>query len=177
MTARFKNKYRIASTRASWWDYGADAAYFVTICTKNGISYFGKVTNGVMELSNIGKIAHQCWEEIPVHFPFVILGEFVVMPDHVHGIVVIDKTITDDANNVDTQDLAYLPLPKTTNKFGPQSKNLASIIRGFKIGVTKSARLINSNFGWQSRYHDRIIRDQSEHDRIALYIQNNPMNW
>ncbi len=63
------------------------------------------------------------------------------------------------------------------NKFGPQSNNLASIIRGFKIGVTKSARLIHADFAWQSRYHDRIIRDQAEHERIALYIQDNPINW
>lgn len=65
----------------------------------------------------------------------------------------------------------------TKNQFGPQSKNLASIIRGFKTGVTKNARLINPYFAWQSRYHDRIIRNNLEYKRISTYIRNNPANW
>ncbi len=66
---------------------------------------------------------------------------------------------------------------KPKNKFGPQSKNLASIIRGFKIGVTKSARLINPDFAWQPRYHDHIIRDEKAYENISNYIRNNPKNW
>lgn len=85
-----------------------------------------------------------------------------------------------DNNVVETQNIASLQANHTNqkpiNKFGPQSKNLASIIRGFKIGVTKSARLINPDFSWQPRYYDRIIRDQAEHERIANYIRDNPMN-
>lgn len=63
------------------------------------------------------------------------------------------------------------------NTFGPQSQNLASIIRGFKIGVTKLARTQNPNFAWQPRYHDRIIRNQKAHENISNYIRNNPSNW
>ncbi|TZF86427.1 hypothetical protein FW774_05120 (plasmid) [Pedobacter sp. BS3] len=184
MSDKFQQKYRIKSARADWWNYGANAAYFVTICTQNRLPYFGKVAEGLVELSDIGKIAHKCWKEIPLHFPFVLLDEFVVMPNHIHGIVVIDKGNAENGgcttpNLVETQNFASLhrnnQLP--INKFGPQSKNLASIIRGFKIGVTKYARTINPNFAWQSRYHDRIIRDQPEHERIASYILNNPINW
>jgi putative transposase len=171
MSEKFRNKYRIPSARASWWNYGANAAYFITICTTNSIHYFGKVVDGTMQLSAIGKIAQQCWNEIPLHFPFVILDEFVVMPNHIHGIIIIDKPVP-----VQTQDFVSLT-DKPLNKFGPQSKNLASIIRGFKIGVTKSARLINPDFAWQTRYHDHIIRDQKAHERISNYIQNNPSNW
>src|SRR5690606_22504152 len=103
-----------------------NAAYFVTICTHNRVCWFGKIVETEnfsapkqMQLSESGKIAHQCWQEIPGHFPFVKLGAFVIMPDHVHGIVIIDKP--DDGRNDGNKN-------KPKNKFGPQSKNLASII-------------------------------------------------
>ncbi|SOD19653.1 transposase [Pedobacter xixiisoli] len=203
MPEKFQNKYRIPSARATWWDYGSNAPYFVTICTSRSIHYFGKVIDGTMRLSAIGLIAQQCWNEIPLHFPFVILDEFVVMPNHIHGIIIINKPniYMQSAGNVktqnfaspnssngtqdfassasnETQDFASLPAENhTKNKFGPQSKNLASIIRGFKIGVTKSARLSNPDFAWQPRYHDRIIRDEKAYENIANYIRNNPKNW
>jgi REP element-mobilizing transposase RayT len=212
---KFQNKYRIASARAHFWDYGWNAAYFVTICTQDRICWFGKVLDGEMVLSDIGEIAKKCWEEIPQHFPFVKLGAFVVMPNHVHGIVIIDKTENDTnvVSNVavetqyfaslqpplqniasppppqnialqsqsQTQNIASLPPPPPTtttqNKFGPQSQNLASIIRGFKIGVTKNARLLQPDFMWQSRYHDHIIRDDQAYHNISEYIINNPTKW
>ncbi|MCB0647804.1 MAG: hypothetical protein KDC49_14140 [Saprospiraceae bacterium] len=183
---KFQNKYRNESARAQWWNYGWNAAYFVTICTKNRDHFFGRISDGIMVLSEIGVHAWNCWHEIPQHFPFVILGEFVVMPDHVHGIIIIQKN---DAIGtvIETQNFASLsqtPLQyhdwdgKTPmNHFGPQSQNLASIIRGYKIGVTKNARLINSTFQWQPRYHDHIIRNDEEFQRISNYIANNPRNW
>lgn len=182
MSDRFQNKYRIESTRLKNWDYGWNAPYFVTICTQNRECFFGDVVGGDMVLNEIGKIANDCWLEIPEHFPFVKLGEHVVMPNHVHGIVEIDKP--DDGRNdqfVETQNFASLQSDQyessTKNKFGPQSKNLASIIRGFKIGVTKNARLINPNFAWQPRYHDHIIRNDESFQKISEYIINNPLNW
>lgn len=205
MKGKFQNKYRIASARAPWWDYGWNGAYFITICTANRIHFFGDVVDGNMVLSDIGKIAHRCWLDIPNHFPFVKLDTFVIMPDHVHGIVIIDKpddesnNATDQQNdepndqcNVETQNVASLPNPqpdpnpdpdpkptseKPKNKFGPQSKNLASIVRGFKIGVTKNARLIRPDFGWQSRFHDHIIKNEADYHRISDYIIRNPSNW
>ena len=102
------------------------------------------------------------------------------MPDHIHGIIIINKT--DDARIVDTENFAHLQQPVasgeiTNNKFGPQSKNLASIVRGYKIGVIKNGRLINPDLGWQSRYHDHIIRNETEYQRISNYIITNPENW
>jgi REP element-mobilizing transposase RayT len=73
------------------WDYGWNAPYFITNCTQNRACYFGEIIDGKMELSELGKIAHQYWMELPTHFPFVHLGAFVVMPNHVHGVIVIDK--------------------------------------------------------------------------------------
>lgn len=198
MNDKFQNKYRISSTRLQNWDYGWNASYFVTICTKNREHYFGEIVDGEMQLSDIGKMAQQCWREIPGHFPFVILDAFVIMPNHVHGIIVINKTDDgrnngrDDGNGdggngvgaqnfVETQNFASLRnnLQQTRykNRFGPQSQNLASIIRGYKTGVKKYATMNNINFAWQSLYDDRIIRDNPSFDRIRNYINTNIKNW
>src|SRR5258708_33203920 len=94
MADKYQNKYRIPSARLQTWDYGSNAAYFTTICTTNREHFFGEIMNGIMQLSEIGKIANQFWIEIPNHFPFVILDEFIVMPNHIHGIIVIDRPVT-----------------------------------------------------------------------------------
>lgn len=178
MKKKYQNKYRIASTRLSHWDYGANALYFVTICCKNRYCFFGDISNGKMILSDIGKMADKFWLEIPRHFPFVVLHNHVIMPDHVHGIIEIAKS-NDGIGG--TQNFASLrptdTPPSTQNKFGPQSKNLASIVRGFKIGVTKNARQIDPAFAWQPRFHDHIIRNHKSYQRISNYIADNPKNW
>jgi len=127
-----------------------------------------------MQLSEIGQIAQECWYQIPVHFPFVQLDAFVVMPNHVHGIIIINKT--KNAHPVETQYFASLQ-KEPHNQFGPQSQNLASIVRGYKIGVTKHARQINPNFSWQPRYYDHIIRNEKSLNRIRDYFRFNPEKW
>lgn len=208
---KFNNKYRIPSARARFWDYAWDASYFITICTQNRECWFGNVVNGKMNLSPFGHIANSCWYEIPNHFPFVELGTHIIMPNHVHGIVTINKQEDvgggvggggdggdggGDGGGVGGggggggRDARYCVSTgqtgqtgqtginnETYNQFAPQSRNLASIIRGFKIGVTTNARQVSSNFAWQSRYHDRIIRDENEYWRISQYIINNPQKW
>jgi len=185
---KFRNKYRIQSTRLQHWDYGWNASYFVTICTANRECWFGNIVDDEMKLSEIGAKADEYWLAIPEHFPFVKLDVHVIMPNHVHGIIVIDKT--DDGRNndnndnhfmgrnVETQNFASLQPPQPPkNKFGPQSQNLASIIRGYKTGVTQCARNNNIDFAWQSRFHDHIIRDNESYQRIKKSIINNPKNW
>lgn len=90
---KYAGKYRIESARKSNWDYGSNAPYFVTICTKNREHFFGEIVNNEMNLSEIGIAANNCWLSIPEHFPFVELAEFIVMPNHVHGIIIINKPI------------------------------------------------------------------------------------
>jgi len=176
MDAKFRGKYRVPSARWAAWDYGSNAAYFVTICTANRAHDFGEIADGKMTLAPLGQSAMDCWNEIPAHFPFVVLDEFVVMPNHVHGIVVIDKPDGGPDATVETQYLASLPnQPK--NRFSPQSQNLASIVRGYKIGVTKYARQNNTPFAWQARYHDHVIHNSGEHERIRNYIRENPQKW
>ncbi len=189
MDDKFQNKYRISSTRLQNWDYGWNASYFVTICTKNREHYFGNIVDGEMHFSEIGKIAQQFWCEIPDHFPFVILDAFVIMPNHVHGIIIINKT--DDGRdgggggngggNVETQNFASLQQQRKQshpkNKFGPQSQNLASILRGYKTGVKKYATMNIIDFTWQPRFNDHIIRNNHSFDRIQNYINTNIKNW
>ncbi|MBN1415392.1 MAG: hypothetical protein JW973_09845 [Bacteroidales bacterium] len=203
---KYRNQYRISSDRHPGWDYTSSGAYFITICTKNKEHYFGKIRTGTecqdgrnvetqdfaslrvsqinivhVHYSEIGNIACQYWSEIPDHFPFVELDEFIVMPNHVHGIILFNDIISP----VETQDFASLRLPEQslldkiwhTNKFGPQSKNLGSVIRGFKSAVKSYATKNNIDFAWQGRYYDRIIRDETEYNRIQKYILDNPANW
>ena len=190
---KYNNRYRIDTTRLPSWDYGANAPYFVTICTKNREKFFGKIINNSVRLSPIGKIAQKYWLEIPKHFPFVKLDKFIIMPNHIHGIIIINKNVetqyfvsppknTNDPNvktqniagtNVETQNIASLQ----KNKFGPQSQNLASIVRGFKSGVKSYTTKNNLEFAWQPRYYDHIIRDYESLERIRKYIQLNPNRW
>jgi len=102
MSEKFKNKYTIKSARLSNYDYSQNGMYFVTICTKDKEYFFGEIKNGGMVLNDVGKMADKYWREIPVHFPFVKLDEFVVMPNHVHGIVEISRDeINNDCGGVD----------------------------------------------------------------------------
>ena len=167
---KFNHKYRIPSARWADWDYGAEGAYFITICTAQREHYFGNIENGVMHYSELGEIAVQEWIKSAALRPDMQLDMdcFQVMPNHIHGIVVIG---VDCRDGVDCKDAMH------GVSTGPQQKNLASIVRGFKSAVTMQARKLNIPFDWQARYHDRVIRDDEEFRRIAAYIEQNPDNW
>ena len=91
-TIKYRNKYRVESARLKNWDYAWNAPYFVTICTKNRECHFGEIIKGKMNLSEIGMIVDKYWKMIPEHFSFVMLDEYVIMPNHMHGIIIINKT-------------------------------------------------------------------------------------
>jgi len=189
MNDKFKNKYRIETTRLKGWDYGKNGYYFVTICTKNRIPYLGNVINGMVQLSEIGKIAFDELQKTPdIRIDMnVKLGEFVIMPNHIHCIIIIGEneynTNRRDAMRFDNNyrdamhGVSTINNTNNTNKFGPQSKNLPSIIRGFKSAVTKRAKIINPNFSWQRNYYEHIIRDEKSFKTISEYIINNPLKW
>jgi len=275
---KFQNKFRIPSARLQNWDYGWSAAYFVTICTANRECYFGDIQDHKMILSDTGIIADILWSEIQKHFQNITLDAFVVMPNHVHGIIIIHDSnkegdiITghapgnDNANNndatvddnhdrnenhdrndnhvVETRHALSLPFasnnannndatvdnnhagnenhahngnhdrnnnhavetrhalslqsqqsqqsqqstpsgepmipPQTIGqkRFQNQGKNtLSAIIGGYKSAVTKHARRLGYNFVWQARFHDHIIRNNTEYQRIKNYIVKNPEMW
>jgi len=110
----YKNKYRIESTRLKGRDYSSPGAYFITTCTKNKIPYFGEITDGQIVLSGSGKIVKKYWREIPDHFGNTKLDEFVVMPDHIHGILIIDNN--NDNHNVEMPNLGVSTLAVRSEK-------------------------------------------------------------
>ncbi len=169
----FRNRYRIESTRKRGFNYASDGMYFVTMCTQGRAPIFGHIRNHMMCVEEMGRIAWQCWESIPEHFPFAHPDAFVVMPDHVHGIVRFDHHAIVETQNFASQ-LQTQYFASLQNRFGPQSQNLASVIRGFKTGVKTYATKTGIDFAWQPRYHDRIIRDADAYERIRRYIVNNP---
>ena len=174
MNNKFKDKCRIPSARLQTWDYGSDAAYFVTVCTKNREHLFGEIINGEMRLNELGEFVEIEWENSIELRPDMnlLMDEYVVMPNHFHGIIIIGKNQYNDRRD------AMHCVSTNTNKFGPQSKNLASVMRGFKSAVTTFARKNgDSDFQWQSRYHDHIIRNNKSFERIHHYIVNNPRKW
>lgn len=189
------------SPRARWHDYtGAD--YFVTFCTKKRELYFGDVVDGKMELSEIGKWAlTQIEQTVLIRQNDVEIPMYVVMPNHIHLIVVFNgvppcrDASNASASNVSVSNVSVsnasvsnasrleIIKPNISDargaslQFGPQSGNLSSVVRGIKSAVTKYAIEHDIPFAWQSRYHDHIIRNQMEMNRIADYIENNPLRW
>lgn len=187
MQSQFQNKFRISSARLQPWDYSKNGAYFITICTQNREHFFGEIKNKEMQLSEIGKLAEQFWIEIPIHFPFIELGNFVVMPNHVHGILIINNPVetrfiaSDNDINKETRLIASLQDQNGGGICGNKNPmihdNISKIIRWYKGRCTFESRKINSNFGWQSRFHDHIIRNSKSFEIIQNYIVENPLKW
>ena len=170
---KFKNKYRIESARLKGYNYSSAGAYFITICTKNKECFFGDVVNKKMEYSKIGEMANRFWLEIKNLHNFIVLDEWIVMPNHVHGILFIKN---DDSNSTH-------PVVETyhwhVSTFGKMTKRSISIIINHYKGILKKWCNKNGhgNFNWQPRFHDRIIRDELELNNERQYILNNPANW
>jgi putative transposase len=196
MSDKFNDKYRTKSARLADYDYRNEGLYYVTICTKNRAHFFGECNGGMMILNDLGKMAEDCWLAIPTHFPNVSLDEFVIMPDHIHGIISIDEkreinrpfvetlhatyqNIIIENEIVETYNYTSLQIPKNQHfqNLSAPANSLSTIIRSFKSAVTIGGRKINPNFEWQSRFHDHIIRDVQSLDTIRNYIKNNPANW
>ncbi|MEZ4687673.1 MAG: transposase [Bacteroidia bacterium] len=172
-----KNPQGRKSPRAAWWDYQNNAAYFVTICTKGKEHFFGKVEKGKMLLSPQGAIADVFWHQIQQRVPGVGLGAWIVMPNHVHGIVIIRGDVA-AAGPLHATALQYVPAKNQhMAAISPPARSLSSIIRSYKSAVTMHCNRLELPFGWQGRYHDHIIRDEISHDKISSYIQGNPGNW
>jgi len=150
------------------YDYAQNGYYFVTICTHNRQEWFGKIKNGAMELNRNGEIVLIGWNDLPKHYRNIALDEFIVMPNHVHGIVVIDNV---------GNGLKPFPTNETQN---PRNRGLPEIIRGLK---TFSSRRINetmkigNKFHWQKSFYDHVIRNEMSLNHIREYIRNNPKQW
>ncbi|RMG68306.1 MAG: transposase [Calditrichaeota bacterium] len=182
---KFRGKYRIPSARLAGWDYATPGAYFITICTAGRAHLFGTVRNGQMILSTLGEIVREEWEK-----SFAIRRElecdaFVIMPNHIHAIVrIVPAVETDGPVNVETDCRPSLRKPQSppakTGVAYRAPKSISSFVAGFKSAATKRINEYRGTPGesvWQARFHDHIIRNQQEYERIAAYIAANPINW
>ena len=165
------HKHHRRSIRLKGYDYTQAGAYFVTICTQNRECLFGEVVDGVIRPNTHGAIVFEAWHDLPNHYPNVTLDAFVVMPNHVHGIIML---VTNDA----PVGAGFKPAP--TTQPGPMGHGLSEIIRAFK---TFSARRINAARKspglsvWQRNYYEHIIRNEKSLNRIRQYILDNPLRW
>lgn len=183
--SKFKNTFRIESIRLKDWDYSNPWWYYVTINTKNHIQYFGKIIHGEMEMNALGKIVQGEWLATKMIRNNVDLDYFVIMPNHLHGIIIINGPEVEthrvrlgkDKAQINTGNISANP-----DAFDASLRLvrncLSDIIRGFKSAVTRRAKEIGyTNFSWQPRFYDRIIRNENELCSIRKYIEQNPLKW
>jgi len=153
------------------YDYSRAGWYFVTICTQKRVDYLGSIINGKMALNRYGEIAQQYWLEIPQHFDIVELDEFVVMPNHVHGIIIIHDVGDVVGNAVGN---AYMRSLQARTKM-----LLSKAVQQYKAAVTREIHNMehDNKFQWQKSFYDHIIRNDFALFKIRTYIQNNPLKW
>ena len=164
------------SIRLRHYNYCQPGSYFITICTHHRECLFGEILNGDMQLGEYGQIVSDCWQAIPEHFPQVQLDEFVVMPNHLHGILVL----ADLPEDMVLADMA-MPCPYGGRRFGePVAGSLSTIVGSFKSAATKyinQARGMKGMPVWQGRFYDHIIRDGGALENIRRYVRKNPQVW
>ncbi|WBX97638.1 transposase [Chryseobacterium gambrini] len=228
-------KHHCCSIRLQGYDYSREGLYFTTICCQDRAHLFGKIAEKCLQLNDAGIQAQQCWLDIPNHFPNVVLHEFIIMPNHIHGIIefvdannyspnpslpqqslphnfgVNDPEMGNGGKNIEMANEAKdaeitnakgnvmnggndadaemanmgaknVEMANGAKDFSPlwrsPSKTIGSVVRGFKIGVTKWMRN-NTNVVnvWQRNYYDHIIRNEKDYHRISEYIKNNLILW
>jgi putative transposase len=167
-------KHHRRSIRIKEFDYAQPGGYFVTIVTYQRDCIFGNIVNEEIQLNAFGKIADECWRAIPDHFRNVELGAYIVMPNHVHGIIVINDRADADASA--RRGTIYRA---PTEQFGkPIIGSIPTIIRTFKAAVTRRiGRELNATGVWQRNYYEHVIRNHEDWDRIHRYIETNPSIW
>ncbi len=171
-------KHHRRSIRLKGYDYSQAGAYFVTICINQGLHTLGKIRNSQMYPSQPGEMVQTVWDELPLHYPGVAVDAFVLMPDHVHGIIVVRATTTGVGATT-----GGLPLPTRDRSHKPMA--LGDVVHRFKSLTTAKYRHGVSQLGWtpfpkrfwQRNYHESIIRDEQSWDTIGGYILNNPIAW
>jgi REP element-mobilizing transposase RayT len=169
------------SLRLRSWDYTWPWWYFVTIVVENRQCLFGAITDDHVELSELGRTAQEYWRQIPQHNVDVELDNHVIMPNHMHGIIILNDSSCGDVQlNVPTENTQrfFRTRSEAMAALSPRKQSLSVIIRTFKAAVTTWARRNGfQDFAWQSRFYDHIIRNEADLDRIRTYIANNPLQW
>jgi putative transposase len=160
----FNNKYRIESARLKGYDYSLPGEYFVTICAGGMVECFGNIVDGEMKRNDVGEKVAEEWQRTQEIRNNIMLDEWIVMPNHFHGIIIIESFVETPRRGV------------STKKLKPNS--LGSIVGQFKSITTKRIRSNgHPEFSWQPRFYDHIIRDEKGLNAIREYIHNNPAQW
>jgi len=162
-----RDKRHRRSIRLRGYDYTQAGAYFVTICSHGRECLFGEILEGEMELNQYGKVIAASWEKVNREYPGLKLDRWVVMPNHLHGIIAINDRTPGGSRTAPTTDMR-----------GP--KTLGRLLGAFKTVSTKQINILRGTPGvplWQCNYYERIIRDEDELDRIRSYIEDNPRMW
>jgi len=183
MPEKYQDRYRIKTARLKFWDYASWGGYFITICVKDHKNMFGNIENGQMVLNELGKQATNFWNILPEHFSHVHIDEYVFMPNHMHGIIMIQSqhenksAIKIDAiNGVSTNSDSYGVIPSDKNPM--LNNSLSTIIRWYKGRTTYEInKLIPKKFQWQARFYEHVIRNEADLHRVREYIVNNPLSW
>ncbi len=172
-----KKYHRRRSIRLAGYDYTSEGGYFVTIVTHGRLCLFGEVINGEMHVNDFGRIVHEEWFNTAKLRPNVELleDEFVVMPNHIHGIIWIED-VTGRCSLKDNSPVgAYSHTPLRS-----PSHTIGAIIRGYKGAVTTKKNTIRNSKGssiWQRNYYDHIICSEKDYENIVNYIDSNPLQW
>lgn len=166
------------SIRLKGHDYAGGGLYFVTLCTHNRQQLFGRMEYGKVQLTEAGLTVEKCWRAIPEHFPGVEPKELAVMPDHVHGLIRMVRAEEAAVGAVRAKDFSPIPSPIPSPAQGRPcgtSQTLGSVVRGFKVGVTKWVRE-NTDVQdvWHRNYYEMIVRDAEAEKKITQYIRMNP---
>ena len=164
------------SIRLQGYDYTRQGAYFVTICTRNRECLLGDIVEGRMHLSEAGRLAQAVWEDLPHHYPHVQIDVWVIMPNHMHGIIILtEATVGAGLKPAPTVPTRHEPAPTTATRHG-----LSEIVRAFKTFSARRINALHNTVGtpfWQRNYYEHVIRDESALDRIRQYIVDNPARW
>lgn len=174
---KFRNKYRISSSRKPWYNYNI-GCYFVTICTKDMEYYFGNIENNTMILSDIGRFTNDLIAAIPQNYQGTEVLSYVVMPNHLHMIICIHAEVgtTDDSIDTSCND-AVESKHEFMQEISTNMGKLSKVVNHLKGAITKYARANAMPFAWQSRFYDEIIRDEEAFINIKRYIETNIYRW
>ena len=185
------------STRLQSYDYRSAGAYFVTICTFQKEQILAEIKDGEARLTSLGNVVHECWNEVPQHFPNVELDMSVVMPNHLHAIFMIHEPVgathasPDDVTadvvgarhaspDNGTTDKTRARHASPLQKSGLPKRSIGAIVGSFKSSCTKRINELRDTPGlpvWQRNYHERVIRNDEELHALRDYIRNNPAQW
>ncbi|GAC1374440.1 MAG: transposase [Aquirhabdus sp.] len=163
------DRHHRRSIRLKHYDYSQAGLYFITLCTHQRLSLFGDVVAGEMQLNEMGRVVQDVWQDLPNHYTHVELDCFVVMPNHVHGIVRF---------NGDVRSIHQSPTLQA--QISRRNMGLPKLVGRLKMVSAKRINQLRENQGvpvWQRNYHEHIIRHENAHIKIADYIHTNPLRW